>query len=141
EILDADLSSLALELADAGVGNASHLRWMDAPPAGALTQARDLLRRLGALNERGRITEHGRLMARVPVTPRLAHMLLVAQQRNALPLAALLSALLEERDIFRGERNEVPSSLQLRAELVAGQRTDWDAHAPIISGATVQQAN
>ena len=76
EIVEADLAPLALELASWGARDASELRWLDPPPAAMLASARDLLSRLGALDTSGRITQHGRQMARLSVHPRLAHMLL-----------------------------------------------------------------
>ncbi len=116
EILDADLSSLALELADAGVHDPATVRWMDLPPAGAFAQARDLLRQLGALDTQGRITPHGRHMAAQPVAPRLAHLLIGAQQRGLHRLGTEIVALLEERDVLRGEQGPPPTDLRLRLE-------------------------
>ncbi|MGH8285665.1 MAG: ATP-dependent helicase HrpB, partial [Steroidobacteraceae bacterium] len=78
EILEADLAPLALELASWGTRDANALRWLDPPPAALLDSARDLLRRLGALDADGRITNHGRAMAELSLHPRLAHMLLRA---------------------------------------------------------------
>ncbi|MGI4872051.1 MAG: ATP-dependent helicase HrpB [Janthinobacterium lividum] len=49
EIHTADLSGLVLELALWGAGDPSSLRWLDAPPAAAVAQARELLGRLGAV--------------------------------------------------------------------------------------------
>ena len=116
EILDADLSALALELADAGIDNPATVRWIDEPPAGAFAQARELLAQLGALDVRGRITEHGRQMAALPLAPRLAHLLLSAQQRGLTRLGAEIVALLEERDVLRAEGTPPPSDLRLRVE-------------------------
>ena len=102
EIVEADLAPLALELANWGTGDAGQLRWLDAPPPAMLASARDLLLRLGALESTGRISAHGRDMARLAVHPRLAHMLLRARALEAVPLAADLAALLSERDLLRG---------------------------------------
>src|SRR5690606_7168641 len=63
EILEADLAPLALELARWGAPDAAGLAWLDPPPLAALSQARDLLLRLGAIDARGAITAHGRSMA------------------------------------------------------------------------------
>ena len=82
EILNADLAPLALDLAVWGTDAAS-LRWLDAPPAATLASARDLLRRLGALDARGRVTPHGRAMHELGAHPRLAHMLLAAREHGA----------------------------------------------------------
>jgi ATP-dependent helicase HrpB len=78
EILEADLAPLALDLAEWGVDDAASLPWLDAPPAPMLDSARDLLQRLGALDDARRITAHGRALARLPAHPRLAHLLLEA---------------------------------------------------------------
>jgi ATP-dependent RNA helicase HrpB len=102
EVSDADLAPLALELASWGTRDAAELRWLDAPAPAMLASARDLLQRLGALDSEGRISAHGREMARVGVHPRLAHMLLRAGALDCLPLAAQLAALLSERDLLRG---------------------------------------
>jgi ATP-dependent helicase HrpB len=101
EILEADLAPLALELARWGTDDATRLQWLDAPPAATLQQARELLQRLDALNAQGRMTAVGRDMARLPVHPRLAHMLLAARGLDAVELAAQLAALLSERDVLR----------------------------------------
>src|SRR5690606_16368435 len=75
---------------------------LDAPPAATLDSARDLLRRLGALDETDRVTPHGRAMHALGAHPRLAHMLLAAQALGAQSEAAELAALLSERDLLRG---------------------------------------
>jgi ATP-dependent helicase HrpB len=100
EILEADLAPLALELARWGADDATRLQGLDAPPAATLQQARELLQRLDALNAHGRMTAVGRDMARLPVHPRLAHMLLAARSLDAVELAAQLAALLSERDVM-----------------------------------------
>ncbi len=118
EIVDADLSSLALELADAGISDPTTLRWLDVPRAGPFAQARGLLAQLGALDEAGRITPHGRRMAALPLPPRLAHLAITAAERGALPLGAAIAALLEERDIVRYDGLPPQSDLRLRTELL-----------------------
>ena len=118
EIVDADLSSLALELADAGISDPTTLRWLDVPRAGPFAQARALLAQLGALDDPGRITPHGRRMAALPLQPRLAHLAITAAERGALPLGAAIAALLEERDIVRYDGLPPQSDLRLRTELL-----------------------
>lgn len=119
EIIDADLSGLALELADAGISDPTVLRWLDVPRAGPFAQARTLLLQLGALDATGRITAHGRRMAALPLAPRLAHLVLVAAERGALSMGAAIAALLEERDVIRAEGfARPPADLRLRTELL-----------------------
>lgn len=101
EILLSDLSSLVLELAVWGVREPDSLAWLDPPPPAAVAAARDLLRHLGTLDRDGRPTETGRRMAELPVHPRLARLLLRGKEFGKESAAALLAALLSERDIFR----------------------------------------
>jgi ATP-dependent helicase HrpB len=121
EIVEADLAALALELASWGARDAAELRWLDPPPAAMLASARDLLVRLGALDSSGRITRHGRQMARLSVHPRLAHMMLRAADLESLPLAADLAALLSERDLLRAGGGLRDADVRSRLELVRGE--------------------
>jgi ATP-dependent helicase HrpB len=128
EILDADLAPLALDLALAGIADAGTLRWLDAPPAPALAQARELLLRLGALGEDGRITPHGRAMSRLAIHPRLAHMLLRGRELGMAATASVVASLLDDRDIVRGDTSRRDADLRLRVALVesGASRTGWD---------------
>lgn len=114
EILQADLAGLALQLARWGV-EPFDLAWLDVPPPAAFAQARDLLARLGALDERGVLTPHGHAMAELPAHPRIAHLLLRGQALGLGALAADLAALLSERDILRGAGADLHSRLSLLA--------------------------
>ena len=121
EILQTDLAGLALELAAWGAIDAATLFWLDPPPAATLASARDLLRRLDALDEKGRVTAHGREMARLPLHPRLAHMLIVARRLQCLPLAADLAALLSERDLLRAAGGSGDAAMRSRLALLHGE--------------------
>jgi ATP-dependent helicase HrpB len=99
EIAQVELSQLALELAAWG---SDALRWLDAPPLGALAQARDLLRRLGALDVDGRIAELGRRMLAFGAQPRLAAAVLRAPAASQ-ALACDIAALIEARNPLRGD--------------------------------------
>jgi ATP-dependent helicase HrpB len=94
EIFMADLAPLVLELAAWGVSDASSLPWLDLPPAAPFAQAQELLKRLEAIDPQGKITALGRAMVKLPLHPRLAHMVV----RGASTLAADLAAFLSERD-------------------------------------------
>ncbi|WP_217556613.1 ATP-dependent helicase HrpB [Paenibacillus sp. GbtcB18] len=115
EIAEADLAPLALDLAVWGA-RPDELAWLDAPPAAAYAQACSLLRRLGALDESGAVTAHGRKIAALGLHPRLAHMALMALPLGAGGLACELAALLGERDILRGTPSARDADLRLRAE-------------------------
>ena len=123
EIEAADLTGLALELALWG----GAVPFLTPPNAGAMAEARALLEGLGALAD-GRITPHGRVLAALPLHPRLAHMLAVAG-----PAAAVLAAVLGERDVLKG----APPDLGLRMAAVTDARQfeashPWPVLRPVV---------
>jgi ATP-dependent helicase HrpB len=101
EILEADLASFALELACWGVVDPARLDWLDPPPTAHLAQARDLLRRLEAIDTAGQVTPAGRRLASFGTHPRLAHMIDRAAALGFGDLACDVAALLTERDPLR----------------------------------------
>jgi ATP-dependent helicase HrpB len=114
EILSAELAALVLELSVWGATAAS-LRWLDPPPSASVATAQQLLEELGAL-EYGRPTGLGRRLVELPVHPRLARML-VAAPRHELRAAALLAALLSERDVFRRATGDGAPSADVASRL------------------------
>jgi ATP-dependent helicase HrpB len=102
EILTADPLPLALELLAWGAGPGEDLPWLDPPPPGPLAQAGQVLAQLGAVDPNGRISAHGRALARLGLHPRLGHMLLLAEQEGCLAPGTALAALLSERDPLAG---------------------------------------
>ncbi len=99
EILDADLSALALDLAAWGVVDTAQLVWLDPPPKPAWNEATALLKRLGALDPTGRLTDHGRAIAALPLPPRLAHMVIEAGRDGEAFLAARIAMVLTEQGL------------------------------------------
>jgi ATP-dependent helicase HrpB len=96
EILEADLTGFALDLARWGARSTEALTLLDQPPAGAFAEARKVLTRLGALDEAGGLTAHGQRMTRIPLPPRLAHMVAVASDAGDAALGARIAAVLSE---------------------------------------------
>lgn len=99
EILDSDLSGLVLDLAAWGVTDPSTLAFLEPPPAPAWREAVDLLVSLDALDATGRLTAEGEALRRLPLPPRLAHMLHRAAADGRAGLAADLAVLLSERGL------------------------------------------
>ncbi|MFG1394132.1 ATP-dependent helicase HrpB [Xanthobacter agilis] len=99
EILAADLTGLVLDLARVGVRDPATLPFLDPPPAPAVSEAKALLRLLGALDTGGGVTPLGQRMARLPLPPRLAHMVVTGADRGAGRRAADIAALVSERGL------------------------------------------
>ncbi len=97
EIMEADLTSLILDMAKWGVDDINKLTWLTPPSKPSLSQASDTLHQIGAL-ENNRITEHGKQIHQLACHPRIAHMLLKAETLGMKQLATDIAALLEERD-------------------------------------------
>ena len=125
EMLEADLTGLALDLARWGARTTEGLALLDAPPAGAFAEARGVLARLGALDETGGLTAHGRRLTRIPLAPRLAHLVAAASDAGEALLGARIAAVLSEpglggnevdlRDRLRGfERDRSPRAQDAR---------------------------
>ncbi|MGZ3298556.1 MAG: ATP-dependent helicase HrpB, partial [Asticcacaulis sp.] len=99
EILETDLSQLALSLRLWGAKSTEGLALLDHPPKPAMEEAVRLLQALGALDTQGGMTAHGRRMAQLPMAPRLAHMLLRAAEKGTAGEGARLAVLLSENGL------------------------------------------
>ena len=99
EILEADLSSLLLTCLLWGEADPSRLPFLNSPPQAGLDEARRRLATLGAIDDEGRVTAHGRAIAALPLEPRLAHMLLDSRARGFGSAAADVAVLLTERGL------------------------------------------
>ena len=102
EMLEADLSSLALELARWGAKGPNELLWLDTPPSGAYAQARgftEAIRGIRCTRSASRPTE--KRIAEMPLHPRLAHMVLKAKSLGMETFACELAAMLSERDFLK----------------------------------------
>ncbi|KRA55421.1 ATP-dependent helicase HrpB [Devosia sp. Root635] len=99
EILAADLAGFALDLANWGVTDPTTLPFLDPPPAPAWAEATTLLKSLDALDSTGRITPEGKALARLPLHPRLAHMVVAGAAADDARTAAELAVLISERGL------------------------------------------
>lgn len=121
EVLRVDLTQARLQMAALDIDEP--FDWIDPPPEQRWQQAGDLLRDLGAIDEDGRLTSDGSLMAQLPTHPRLARLLLEGARQGVGARACLWAALLAERDVcqrpvapvFRtATDDDVPSDLLVR---------------------------
>ena len=134
EILETDLAALALDLALWGITDPNELRWLDPPRSGPYQQALELLRSLAAINAAGHITATGRLLAALPLHPRLGHMLLMARTIGQAPLACDLAALLSERDPLRRDNSNPSADLGIRVQLLELWRSKGDGAVNLEGG-------
>jgi ATP-dependent helicase HrpB len=109
EILSADLSGFALDLAAWGSGP-GQLAFLDPPPQPALIEARALLAELHAIEADGRITEAGRKLRRLPLPPRIGRMVIEAANLGAALPAAEIAVLIGERGLG-GDDVDLPHRL------------------------------
>lgn len=157
EILEADLSQLALDLAAVGICDPATLAFLDPPPKPAWNEAVDLLRGLEALDEDGRITAEGKALARLPLPPRLAHMVHRAAAFGAGRMAADIAAILTEQGLggdatdladrlqrFRADRGQRASDARAMAakwaKLASGGDALVQSSAPLAPGAVLALA-
>lgn len=103
EIRASGLAGLLLDCAEWGATDPATLRWLDPPPAAALSAARLELTTLGALDADGRITQLGRSIRALPLPPRLAAMVIAAAVTGAQAEAAEVAALIVERGLGGSE--------------------------------------
>ncbi len=133
EILEADLSSLVLDIAIWGEHDVEQLPWLTPPVKSAVAHAHRLLTSLGATDEDGRVTEWGRRLSKLPCHPRIARMLLTADTKQRQALAADIAALIEEKDPLAGEGDSAMDRRLdvLRRERRSGKSGPWGRMAKI----------
>ncbi|MFN0084759.1 MAG: ATP-dependent helicase HrpB [Blastocatellia bacterium] len=102
EVRRLDLAEPVLALHDAGVRHPAEFEWFEAPPSSALEAAEVLLRRLGAIDADGAVTGIGKRMLRFPLHPRQSRMMVEAEDRGVAHEAAVIAAILGEREILTG---------------------------------------
>lgn len=119
EILEADLSPMVLDIAAWGCNTPEQLPWLTPPPTGHIADAKRLLTLLGALDQDGRMTPHGKRMAAMPCHPRIANMLLSDADSQQRALAADIAAILEEKDPL-GDTDD--ADIGTRIDLLRRQR-------------------
>jgi ATP-dependent helicase HrpB len=114
EIARADLAPAALLLDAMGVDGLNALDWLDSPPAAAVEHAVDLLRQLGAFGSLGQE------MARYPLHPRLARLIVEARRRGVAEQGSTIAALLSA-----GERLPAESHAATRSDLLVLMESPW----------------
>ncbi|WP_404362332.1 ATP-dependent RNA helicase HrpA [Marinobacter sp.] len=84
EILRTNLASVILQMASSGLGEIRRFPFLEAPDNRLINDGYKLLEELGAVDDRRELTMMGRTMARLPVDPRLARMLMTSAEQGSL---------------------------------------------------------
>ena len=132
EIVVVDLAGLVLEVAVWG-SRPEDLPFLDPPPERAWADATALLHEIGAIDAAGRPTETGRRMIGLPVHPRLARLAIDGQAQGAGWAGSVLAAMLEERDVLGGRRDDRSADLAERVSAIANDDAA-DARRPASAG-------
>jgi ATP-dependent helicase HrpB len=121
EIQRVDPSSVLLEVAAWGADPGT-FPWFEEPPRVHVDRAVSLLEDLGALHE-GRITELGRDLVALPLSPRQGALVLKGKSMGETWLAATIATLLAERNPVRGKEggDELSTRMELWAAFDAGE--------------------
>ncbi|MBX3314657.1 MAG: ATP-dependent helicase HrpB [Actinobacteria bacterium] len=130
EIAQVDLAGFALELSCWGA-RPDDLALPDQPPAAAWQRGVALLHVLGAIDGDGRPTATGRELVRLPLSPRAARMLVAARDRGIAWTGAVTAAVVEERDVLGGRRDDRHADLVERVRVVGSSVRGRARSAPV----------
>lgn len=98
EILRTNLAEVILRMTSLKLGEPARFPFLDPPSGRAIQDGYALLTELGALDRQRRLTAHGRLMARLPLDPRISRMIIEARDHNALREVTIIAAGLSIQD-------------------------------------------
>ena len=98
EILRSSLASVILRMKALRLHDIEAFPFVDKPAGRAIADGYHLLQELGALNEHNRLTQTGRTIARLPLDPRIARMILAAKDNNCLTEMTIIAAAMSVQD-------------------------------------------
>ncbi len=98
ELQRANLAEVILRMLAFKLGDVQAFPFLDRPSPHAIRDGFQLLTELGAIDGERRLTDRGRAMARLPVSPTVSRMLLQARQENALQEVLVIAAAISIQD-------------------------------------------
>jgi len=98
ELLRSSLAGVILRAKSLGLGDVEEFPFLDPPSARAVADGYALLAELGAVDEANELTPIGRELARLPLDPRLARMLVAAREEKCLEQVLVIAAALSVQD-------------------------------------------
>jgi ATP-dependent helicase HrpA len=134
EILRTNLASVILQMKALKLGDVAAFPFIDAPRKTMVRDGYETLRELGALDERDRLNDLGRRLARLPVDPRLGRMILAADDEDCLTEVLVIAAALSVQDPRERPMDEADAA-DAAHDLFVDERSDfltflrlWDAY-------------
>ncbi|GGC72542.1 ATP-dependent RNA helicase HrpA [Marinobacter halophilus] len=98
EVLRTNLASVILQMSTSGLGEIQNFPFLEAPDSRQINDGYKLLEELSAVDGKRRVTKLGRIMARLPLDPRLARMLVTAADHGSLAEVLVVIAGLSVQD-------------------------------------------
>jgi ATP-dependent helicase HrpA len=98
EILRSSLASVILRMKSLRIGDVEDFPFLEAPAARMIADGYQLLAELGAVDENNRLTQIGWQLAKFPIDPRIARMILAAQREKCLPEMLVIASALSIQD-------------------------------------------
>ena len=98
EILRSSLAAVILRMRSLGLEDVVAFPFLDPPSPKAIADGYALLQELGAMDEQRQLTRVGKQLARLPVDPRIARMLLAGHQLDCLVEVTVIAAALAAQD-------------------------------------------
>ncbi len=98
EILRSSLASVILRMKALRIGNVEDFPFLQAPGARMIADGYQLLTELGAVDERNELTPTGWQLARFPIDPRIARIILAAREHDCVTEILIIAAALEIQD-------------------------------------------
>ncbi|HAN68748.1 MAG TPA: ATP-dependent RNA helicase HrpA [Halieaceae bacterium] len=126
EILRTNLAAVILQMLQLGLGEVQHFPFINPPDPRMVRDGYKLLQELGAVSARGKLTALGRQMAKLPIDPRLARMVLAGQDRGCLEEVLVIAAALAIQDPRERPADKQAQSDQMHARF-RHERSDFMA--------------
>ncbi|MEO8006998.1 MAG: ATP-dependent RNA helicase HrpA, partial [Betaproteobacteria bacterium] len=130
EILRSSLASVILRMGALKLGDIEDFPFVDAPASRMIADGYQLLAELGAVDEARALTPVGQQLAKLPIDPRVARMLVAAKQESCLAEVLIIAAALSVQDPRERPMDKKEAVTQAHAEFV-DDRSDFQAYLSI----------
>lgn len=124
ELLRSSLAGVILRMKSLGLGAVESFPFIDPPHSRFIADGYSLLHELNALDDRNDLTETGRRIARLPLDPRMARMILAAERSGSLAEMLMITSFLSVQDP-RERPQERAGSADEKHKLFADERSDF----------------